>query len=370
MFLAGALAIFGLAEMRSGVDVRGNVGWLGYWLARPLVMLVGWPAAVLTPAIPAVHAIRLFGRLESETDRSWMIFFAGVVAILPIAVALAVGAPPAGEVSGAAGLWGGFVAFYWRQFLGGFGAWVVVALAISVLTAVTLRWNPVRVLVGRKAAPPVPSTDDPTVESYTPPKSRRKKKGQPDNLALSLEPSPEEFASIDSVAALQAASSADADAKEDAAIEEASKRRGKKKDGSAHKPGRDEQIAAAIDATEKPESSADELPPSDLLTYPAGTQSRSRSPRARRDGPQAHGRPSHLQGRRRARWPHDGAGRHAVRDRAGTRREGATVREPVERSRARDARRVDSHRRAHSRAAARSASRCRIRTPRSSAFAS
>jgi len=59
---------------------------------------------------------------------------------------------------------------------------------------------------------------------------------------------------------------AGADAKEDAAIEEASKRRGKKKKGDdPAPPGRDERIAAAIDATEKPESSADELPPSDLL---------------------------------------------------------------------------------------------------------
>ena len=49
----------------------------------------GWPAAALTPLVPAVHALRLFGRLESETDRSWMIFLAGVVVLLPIAVGLA-----------------------------------------------------------------------------------------------------------------------------------------------------------------------------------------------------------------------------------------------------------------------------------------
>ena len=268
VFLAGALAAFGLAELRTGVDVRGNVGWLGYWLARPLVALVGWPAAVLIPAIPAVHALRLFGRLESETDRSWLIFFAGVVAVLPIAVALAAVPARDGEVLGAAGLWGGFVAFYWRQFLGGFGAWVVVVLAASALTAATLRWNPIRMIVGRKTVPPMPVADVPTEEPYAPPK-RRRKKGDTAPLALALEGSPEEFASIDSdpLAAMQAASSAAADAKEDAAIEEASKRRGKRKKGDEPAvPGRDERIAAAIEATEKPESSADELPPSDLLT--------------------------------------------------------------------------------------------------------
>ncbi|MEO8620253.1 MAG: DNA translocase FtsK [bacterium] len=269
VFLAGALAALGLAELRTGIDVRGNVGWLGYWLARPLVAFIGWPAASLTPLVPAVHALRLFGRLESETDRSWMIFFAGVVALLPIAVALAVGASPADATSGASGLWGGFVAFYWRQFLGGFGAWVVVALAASALTAATLRWNPIRMLVGRKPLPPVPVPSPSEAEPYTPPK-RRKKKGDIEPLALALEGSPEEFAAIGSDAletAIRAPASAEADAKEEAAIEEASKRRGKKKKGDEPPtPGRDERIAAAIDATEKPEPSADELPPSDLLT--------------------------------------------------------------------------------------------------------
>ncbi|MDB4913097.1 MAG: cell division FtsK/SpoIIIE [Gemmatimonadetes bacterium] len=266
VFLAGALVTYGLAALRTGVDVQGNVGWLGYWLARPLVALVGWPAAALTPLVPAVHALRLFGRLESETDRSWMIFSAGVVALLPIAVALAVTPPPSGQISGAAGLWGDFVAFYWRQFLGGFGAWVVVVLAASVLTAVTLRWNPVRMIVGRKTQLPVASLEVPAEEPYAPPK-RRKKKDAPVNLALSLEPPPEDFDAIDPIAAMQAAPSSDADAKEDAAIEEAAKRRGKKKKDETPKPGRDEQIAAAIDATELPDSRSDELPPTDLLNY-------------------------------------------------------------------------------------------------------
>ena len=267
IFLGGALAAFGMAQLRSGIDVRGNVGWIGYWLARPLVTFVGWPAALLTPAIPAVHALRLFGRLESETDRSWMIFFAGVVAILPIAVGVATNAP-VGDYPSGAGLWGGFIAFYWRQWLGGFGAWVALALAASALTAATLRWNPIRMLVGRSAPAAVPGAEPAADEPYAPPK-RRKKKDAPQDLALSLEPAPEEFDAIDPLTAMQAASSADADAKEDAAIEEAAKRRGKKKKGDdAPKSGRDERIAAAIGATETPEPTAEELPPSDLLNMP------------------------------------------------------------------------------------------------------
>ncbi|CAN5354260.1 hypothetical protein BH09GEM1_BH09GEM1_05100 [soil metagenome] len=270
VFLAGALATFALAELRTGVNVRENVGWLGYWLARPIVAFIGWPAAALSPAIFAVHALRLFGRLESETDRSWMIFFAGVVALLPIGVALAVGAPPAGEISGASGLWGGFVAFYWRQLLGGFGAWVVVALAASVLTALTLRWNPIRMLVGRRAVVAAePIVDVPVEEPYAPPKRRRKKE-HPAALTLSLEGSPEEFAAMASdpvETAMRAPTSAEADAKEEAAIEEATKRRGRKKSDNPPPPRRDEQIVAEIDAREKPESATDELPPTDLLKY-------------------------------------------------------------------------------------------------------
>jgi S-DNA-T family DNA segregation ATPase FtsK/SpoIIIE len=269
LFLAISLGVLGAAALRSGIDVRDNVGWVGWYLARPLVALVGWPAALLAPVVPAVHALRLYGRLESETDRSWMVFFGGVVVLLPIALGLAGGAPQAGEASLGAGLWGSFIAYYWRSWFGGVGAWVVVALAGCVLTAVTLRWNLVRMLIGRRIVPPEPEPVVAPDEPYTPPK-RRRRKGEPVNLALSLEPPPEEFAAMDALQAIQSSSSADADAKEDAAIEEAARRRGKKKKGEEAPPpklGRDEQIAAAIDATERPDANSDELPPTDLLAY-------------------------------------------------------------------------------------------------------
>jgi S-DNA-T family DNA segregation ATPase FtsK/SpoIIIE len=265
VFLAGALVSLALAELHAGVSVRANVGWVGYWLARPVVTFLGWPAAALLPAVPAVHALRLFGRLESETDRSWMIFLAGMVAILPVAIGLGVHAA-LGETSRASGVWGGFIAYYWRASFGGFGAWVMIALAVSALAAATLRWNPVRMIVGRKTVKPVSVLSLPIEEPYAPPK-RRRKKGERD-LALSLEPPPEEFAALDAIAALQAADSADADAKEDEAIEEAAKRRGKAKRGDSPKQGRDEQIAAAIEATARPEATSEELPPADLLNPP------------------------------------------------------------------------------------------------------
>ena len=269
VFLAGALVALAASTLRDGGDVRQSVGFVGYYLAYPVVAFFGWPAAALLPAVPAVHALRLFGRLESETDRSWMIFLAGVVVLLPIAVGIAVSDPRADDVSNLTGIWGGFVAFYWRAWFGGFGAWVVLLLAASALTAVTLRWNPVRMVVGRRAPIlPVPAAVIAPEEPYAPPK-RRRKKGEP-NLALSLEPDPEEFEALDALAALQASSSADADAKEDAAIEEAAMRRGRKRKGddvATPPPGRDERIHAAIDATERPAANTDELPPTDLLSY-------------------------------------------------------------------------------------------------------
>jgi S-DNA-T family DNA segregation ATPase FtsK/SpoIIIE len=262
VFLGGALLSLALRGLGAGFDM----GPVGRVLSEPLVALLGWPAAALVPAVAAVHALRLFGRMESETDRSWMIFLAGVVAILPIAIGLGVNAPQ-GEYSHASGLWGGFVAFYWRAWFGGVGAWVIVALAASALTAVTLRWNPLRMLVGRHAPVAAAASAVPADEPYTPPTRRRKKPNATD-LALQLEPAPEEFEALDPLTAMQAASSADADAKEDAAIEEASRRRGKKKKAEPPPPGRDEKIAAAIDATEQPEPNSEELPPADLLNLP------------------------------------------------------------------------------------------------------
>jgi S-DNA-T family DNA segregation ATPase FtsK/SpoIIIE len=262
VFVGGALLSLALRGLGAGFDM----GPVGRVLSEPLVALLGWPAAALVPTVPAVHALRLFGRMESETDRSWMIFLAGVVAILPIAIGLGVNAPQ-GEYSHASGLWGGFVAFYWRAWFGGVGAWVIVALAASALTAVTLRWNPLRMLVGRHAPVTAAASAVPAEEPYTPPARRRKKPNATD-LALQLEPAPEEFEALDPLTAMQAASSADADAKEDAAIEEASRRRGKKKKAEPPPPGRDEKIAAAIEATEQPEPNSEELPPADLLNLP------------------------------------------------------------------------------------------------------
>ena len=260
-FLAAALGVLALAHLRFGVDVRGNVGWVGWWLARPLVALLGWPAASLTPLVPAVHALRVFGRLESEQDRKWMIFFAGLVAILPIAIALAVHVP-AGDRSAGAGVWGTFFAYYWRAWFGGIGAWVVLALAISTLTATTLAWNPIRVLIGHRAPKLEPLAD---AEPLAPPKRRRKKEKDSEepglSPALALAPEPEELPGLVGGGVL-------AEVEGDIAEASDGKRR-RKKSRADLAADREIEIAAAIEASEQPVSMlGDELPPTDILSPP------------------------------------------------------------------------------------------------------
>lgn len=251
VFLGGALGVLGLAQLRAGVDVRENVGPVGFYLARPLVWLVGWPAALMAPLAPAVHALRVFGRLESETDRKWMVFFAGVVVLLPIGVALAI-QPQPGDPSAAAGLWGSFVAFYWRSWFGGIGAWLVWVLATSALTAATLAWNPIRALVGRQE-----STTDPALDGAP----RRRNRGGaaiPDSAAaaLALDPPAEEMPAFADIGEI--------DESEDSTVSAPRKSRKRKPKADA---GGDQAALVAATAGATPDSlSEDELPPTTLLT--------------------------------------------------------------------------------------------------------
>ena len=241
VFLAGALAALALARFKFGVDVRENVGPVGWYLANPLVWLVGWPAAVLAPLAPAVHALRVFGRLESETDRKWMVFFAGLVILLPIGVGLAV-QPPRGVESAASGMWGAFVGYYWRTWFGDIGAWLVWLLATSALTATTLAWNPIRMIVGRKTPPPTPISD-------TAAAAKRGRAGV--NAGALLEPAPEELPAIEGFRSGAGADPAVA------------ARKSRKRNADAGPPA---EIPAgtplAVGAREMP---GDELPPTELL---------------------------------------------------------------------------------------------------------
>lgn len=266
VFLAGAFAALGLAQMRAGVSVHESVGSVGGFLTDPLVKFFGWPAAFLIPVVPAVHALRLFGRLESSTDRSWMIFFAGLVVLLPMLLALALPTPPAGTTSLAAGIWGGFVAFYTSAWFGSFGAWILLVLATSVLMAATLAWNPIRALVGHRPAEAAAAViDGDAIASEELPAKRRKKREPKTNeisdanLALALEPAPEEMPSIDPSLLNDGPDVLTLDA--DAPADRKKKKKSKADVAAAH----DASIAAAIDATELIDLSGEELPSPELL---------------------------------------------------------------------------------------------------------
>jgi S-DNA-T family DNA segregation ATPase FtsK/SpoIIIE len=181
VFLAGALVVPGAI-----------FGPVGLFLRDHLEAGLGIPAALVLPLVPAVHALRLFGRLARTADRNWLVFLAGAVVVVPIAVGMALPAP-LGTIQPYAGLWGGFAAYYIRGAVGVAGGWIVVALAVSALMAATLAWNPVRALVAPRprVVPPEATAavtePDPeempamVVESAPPiaPKAERRKREMP-----------------------------------------------------------------------------------------------------------------------------------------------------------------------------------------------
>jgi DNA segregation ATPase FtsK/SpoIIIE, S-DNA-T family len=259
VFLAGAFIALALAELRTGVSVEANVGPVGEFLSKPLVTFFGWPAAILIPLVPGVHALRLFGRLESRTDRSWMIFFAGLVLLLPVVLALSIASAEPGFAS--AGIWGEAIAAWWRSWFGAFGSWVLVVLAASTLTAATLAWNPIRALVGR--TPPVAQPSDASAAIEKP--RRKRDKNAPElgdaDRALALEPSFDEMPAIDTMARVDD-SRPDA---EDATVEPRKRRKRTKAETIAD---RDAEIAAEIDANAQVDLGGDELPSPELLAPP------------------------------------------------------------------------------------------------------
>jgi S-DNA-T family DNA segregation ATPase FtsK/SpoIIIE len=264
LFLAGAFTAVGIASLRAGFNANGTVGFIGNVLVRPLVWMFGWPAAVLTPLVPIVHALRLFGRLDSDSDRSWMIFFAGMVALMPIAIGLSFASDlPYWEAI--TGVWGAVLTGLLVAGFGQFGAWVAWIACMSLLMAVTLRWNPIRMLVGRREPVLAFTADEKVVdiaaERVDEPKKRKRKPKDDErqvDLALSLEPPPEEMPAIQLETSVETS----------VAAEEPKKKKKKSKAEVAEDHAAE--IAAAIASTansaDAGEMANDELPSPELLT--------------------------------------------------------------------------------------------------------
>ena len=203
LFIGGSLAVHGYSLLSAGTggaaDLRGSFGSLGAALAEPVTAMFGWPAAVLIPVAPAAHAMTLFGRLDRGADRSWMVFLFGMVVLLPVAFGFALGGEA--EQSALSGMWGSFAAYYLLRFAGTAGAWIIWLLALSALMAVTLSWNPVRVIVGRRSRELEPDTLE-LGEISDARAGRRAGRGlEPQasaaSVARALEPSPEEMPALD-----------------------------------------------------------------------------------------------------------------------------------------------------------------------------
>jgi S-DNA-T family DNA segregation ATPase FtsK/SpoIIIE len=129
-----------------------------------------------------------------------MVFLLGMVFLLPIVFGLAQGGVR--EATALAGIWGAFAAFYVLQFAGAAGAWILVAIGLSVLMAATLSWNPIRVVVSKRVTtlddfvPPTPAERaglDPSKEIVV---SAADKAATVVATTL-IEPSPEEMPQVD-----------------------------------------------------------------------------------------------------------------------------------------------------------------------------
>ena len=146
-FIAGAV---GLQHSQTALcrDATGPFGPLGTAVRCVLIGAVGIPGALLLAAGALAVALALFGRLANQRPREWAGLFAGLVVLIPIGVGLVIGGEPG--TSEASGLWGTLVAHYLRKGLGAAGAWMAYLLALSALTVVTLRWNPIRLLIGSR----------------------------------------------------------------------------------------------------------------------------------------------------------------------------------------------------------------------------
>ena len=242
VFLIGAFALQAVPASAdvSCADVRGVFGPVGACLKGWLFQLIGAPAAWLLPILPLLHGLRLLGTLPEQTDRRWLRFVLGATVIVPVGIGLASARP--NQSGGPAGLIWGFVAFYLSQWFGTAGAWIVLALLGSALMAWTLRWNPIRAIIGSGpgAARAVGLT-----------------------RAAALEPAPEEMPAVEGYRGSAVP--------EDKASEAATRSRRERKartEPQQQLPPPDE--AAAIPALVVPEEHAleDVLPSPDLLMQP------------------------------------------------------------------------------------------------------
>ena len=246
VFLGGALAFQRVDPFVDCSAVAGVFGPVGSCLKWGVVSLFGTSAAWLLAVLPLVHGLRLLGRIPLEADRRWLLFVAGALLLLPIALGLASNQPA--EPGSLGGLWGDFIALYIRRAFGAVGAWMVLALLGSALMAWTLRWNPIRAIIGSGT-------------------SRATVVAPPPTLASRMEPPPEELPAVEGFGEV---GSVPAGGVLVAPLDELAERRRKRKekaDPRGHAPATD--VAAHREPAVPPDDALeDKLPSPSLLTAP------------------------------------------------------------------------------------------------------
>ncbi len=256
VFLVGAL-VFQRSTTAVCWDAAGPFGPVGTVARCTLVAAVGVPGMVLIALGCLVVALAMFGRIRRADDASdWTVLFAGTVTLVPVAIGLAQGGDPLSNE--AAGLWGTFAAHYLRKGLGAAGAWIAFLLATSALTVATLRWNPIRLLIG--PAVPRDASSSPSAVRYAP------------TLAEQLAPDPEEMPAIDPALARDVLSATPSRTKKGEGAAEVSfappPAEGKERRGRKGKEARDEIVEAALEQGAEPALFSEDLPGTDLLSPP------------------------------------------------------------------------------------------------------
>jgi S-DNA-T family DNA segregation ATPase FtsK/SpoIIIE len=148
VFAAGSLVLQALPESGSCLDAGGVFGPIGACLRWGLTGLLGAAGAWGLVGSLLLRSLDLFGRLPPQRGRAWTILALGLSVVVPVAIGLAKGAAqdPDRAVA-AAGQWGAFAGHFLQRLFGSVGAWGVLVAVASALTAWTVRWNPLRLLL-------------------------------------------------------------------------------------------------------------------------------------------------------------------------------------------------------------------------------
>jgi S-DNA-T family DNA segregation ATPase FtsK/SpoIIIE len=258
VFLGGALIAGswgggGAGRSDVGCAASGGIfGPVGSCLRAWIIFTVGVPAAVLLTLLPAVHALRLFGRLQAAADRSWLLFLSWLVVLVPVGISLALRGRPENSVW--TGLWGSLGAYYLVVAFGVAGAWILFALAVSALSAATLAWSPLRALVGARPRVDVGSSARDEDDDGRARGAWTSNRGAAPAIALA--PTPSEMPAIEMD---------NGGAPSGAAVRR--RQRGRGRDRTGDTEGTTEDQAAAT-VTPNVDAGVASLPPVDLLTPP------------------------------------------------------------------------------------------------------